>query len=226
MTQGGGGIGILALSESLGAGNGAINVNPNPNVNPPGPIDTTNGLNAIGILADSGTILNNHNGDPTATSSGPVQVTAKNISSTGQYSVGISATGITGSVTAKVLSGGLVMGGSQADPWQSNPTKVGPTYGLSAAGVVLGSAGGIATLPIATLINDGSIGALSDLAVASPSSSFHGDPSFPPFPTSNNTTIINNSDGTITGFTQLVGGNNSIVNNGTFNLRHFADTTG
>ena len=41
---------------------------------------------------------------------------------------------------------------------------------------------------------------------------------------SNNTSIINN--GTITGFVQLVGGNNSILNNGLFDLRHFADTTG
>ncbi len=54
---------------------------------------------------------------------------------------------------------------------------------------------------------------MSDRAVAS-------SPLFP----SNNTSIINN--GTITGFVQLVGGNNSIVNNGLFNLRHFADTNG
>ena len=38
--------------------------------------------------------------------------------------------------------------------------------------------------------------------------------------------VINN--GTITGFVQFTGGNNSILNdvNGTFNLRHFADTNG
>src|SRR5262249_61082588 len=57
-----------------------------------------------------------------------------------------------------------------------------------------------------TLINDGFIGALSDRAVA-------GDPQ-----------VVNN--GTIEGFVQFTGGNNSILNNGTFNLRHFADTTG
>src|SRR4029077_9127226 len=57
-----------------------------------------------------------------------------------------------------------------------------------------------------TLINDGNIGALSDRAVA-------GDP-----------VVINN--GTITGFVQFTGGGNSIENNGVFNLRHFADTTG
>ncbi len=36
--------------------------------------------------------------------------------------------------------------------------------------------------------------------------------------------VINN--GTITGFVQFTGGNNSILNNGIFNLRHFADTNG
>src|SRR5262249_4537481 len=56
------------------------------------------------------------------------------------------------------------------------------------------------------LTNNGSIGALSDLAIV-------GDPQ-----------VTNN--GTITGFVKFTGDNNSIVNNGTFNLRHFADTTG
>ena len=56
------------------------------------------------------------------------------------------------------------------------------------------------------MINDGSIGALSDRAVA-------GDPQ-----------VINN--GTITGFVQFTGGGNSILNNGLFDLRHFADTNG
>ena len=92
--------------------------------------------------------------------------------------------------------------------WQADVTSVGTAYGLPAAGVILGSAVGTATLT-----NDGSIGALSDRAVAS-------SPLFP----SNNTSIINN--GTITGFVQLVGGKNSILNDGTFNLRHFADTNG
>ena len=36
--------------------------------------------------------------------------------------------------------------------------------------------------------------------------------------------VINN--GTITGFVQFTGGDNSIINNGLFNLRHFADTNG
>jgi hypothetical protein len=92
--------------------------------------------------------------------------------------------------------------------WQPDVTSMGVTYGLPSAGVILGSSVGAATLT-----NDGSIGALSDRAVAS-------SPLFP----SNNTSIINN--GSITGFTQLVGGNNSIVNKGAFNLRDFEDTTG
>ncbi len=85
--------------------------------------------------------------------------------------------------------------------WQADLTSVGPTYGLPAAGVILSSTGGTATLT-----NDGSIGALSDLAVS-------GDPQ-----------IVNS--GTITGFVQFGSGDNSILNNGTFDLRHFADTNG
>jgi hypothetical protein len=121
----------------------------------------------------------------------------------GQFGTAISATGGSGGVTVTIPSGGSIMGG-----WQADVTSVGSTYGLPAAGVILGSSVGTATLT-----NDGTIGALSDRAVAS-------SPLFP----SNNTSIINN--GTITGFVQLVGSNNSIVNNGTFNLRHFADTNG
>ena len=94
------------------------------------------------------------------------------------------------------------MGGWQADLDRCRLEHAG--FALPAAGVILSSAGGTATLT-----NDGSIGALSDRAVA-------GDPQ--------DTSIINN--GTITGFVQFTGGDNSILNNGTFNLRHFADTNG
>ena len=120
------------------------------------------------------------------------------ISTTGQFSTGINAnTGALGNVTVNVAQGGSVMGG-----WQAGLTGVGSDlFALPAAGVILSSTGGTATLN-----NDGSIGALSDRAVA-------GDP-----------VVINN--GTITGFVQFTGGGNSIVNNGLFDLRHFADTTG
>ena len=114
----------------------------------------------------------------------------------GEFSTAINATA-GGNVTVNVAPGGSVMGG-----WQAGVAGVGSSaFALPAAGVILSSTGGIETLT-----NDGSIGALSDRAVA-------GDP-----------VIINN--GTITGFVQFTGGNNSILNNGTFNLRHFADTNG
>src|SRR5262249_16334424 len=87
-----------------------------------------------------------------------------------------------------------VMGG-----WQADLASVGPTYGLQATGVFLSSAD-------SKLTNFGSIGALSDRAIA-------GDP-----------VVINY--GTITGFVQFTGGDNSIIHYCTFNLRHFADTTG
>ena len=219
-TEGGNGIGIAAASVG-----GSIAVNSS------GPITTTNS-GAFGILADSGNILNNNNmiinnpiltpGGPitvmasgaistqgaeahgiwAASTTGPVQVTATNVSTSGQFSTAINAvsTGINGTggsnVTVNIPSGGSVMGG-----WQPDVTSVGVTYGLPAAGVILSSTGGTATLT-----NFGSIGALSDRAVA-------GDPQ-----------VINN--GVITGFVQFTGGNNSIVNNGTFNLRHLADTNG
>ena len=202
-TMGGNGSGIFATS-----GSGSIIVNAS------GPINTTDGSNAVGILADSGTSLIQTSGlltdtstirpSPTSTT-GSVQVNATNVSTLGQFGTGISATAGSGGVTVNILPGGSVMGG-----WQADLTSVGSTYGLPAAGVILASTGG----GTATLTNDGSIGALSDRAVANS----------PRFPSSNNTSIINN--GTITGFVQLVGGNNSILNDGTFNLRHFADTTG
>jgi autotransporter family porin len=235
-TSGGGGIGILAVSGGTPTEprSGSVTINSS------GPINT-NGTGALGIVADSGKLRNQNNSAPIQPS-GPVEVMASgaittqgdvshgiwassttssvevtaatNVSTPGQFSVGINAVspGITGTpggnVTVSIPSGGSVMGG-----WQADLTGVGsdPTNkfsGLPSAGVILGSAGGTATL-----INNGSIGALSDRVVASS-----------PLFSSNNTSIINNS--TITGFVQLVGGNNSILNDGTFNLRHFADTTG
>ncbi|MGO4842048.1 hypothetical protein AB4144_58275, partial [Rhizobiaceae sp. 2RAB30] len=86
--------------------------------------------------------------------------------------------------------------------WQQDVTGIGPSpdFGLPAAGIVLGSTDGTATLT-----NDGSIGALSDRAV-------FGDP-----------LIINN--GVMTGFVTLTGVN-QFSNNGSFEVRHFADTDG
>jgi outer membrane autotransporter protein len=250
-TQGSNGVGIGASS-----GSGSIDVNLS------GPI-TTGGSGALGILANSlgGPIAVQMSGQGTITTQGPeshgiqassttgtVQVTATNVSTTGEFSTAINATSAgsrsvaaasippggvtpsnvdstgvlpvitglraagggttaapTGNVTVNIAAGGSIMGGWQATPFSlSNPGApgtIGPLYGLPAAGVILSSAGGTATLT-----NDGSIGALSDLAIV-------GDPQ-----------VTNN--GTITGFVQFTGGDNSIINNGTFNLRYFADTDG
>jgi hypothetical protein len=215
--RGGGGLGIVAVAGSPdgASASGPVTVDAS---GASGPI-VADGSNAIGILADSGTIRNFvADENPPTTTTGAVLVNASHFSASGkfgvsiqgQYGVGISATGGSGGVAVNIPSAGSVMGG-----WQLDVNSVGPTYGLPAAGVILGSSVGAATLT-----NNGAIGALSDRAIASPLPSYFGAS----FPTSNNTTITNN--GTITGFVQLLGGNNSIVNNGTFNLRHFADTTG
>jgi outer membrane protein OmpA-like peptidoglycan-associated protein len=232
-TSGGGGIGILAYStgpatSSSFGGSGSVTVNSS------GPITTT-GAGALGIVADSGTLRNATRGLPAqpggaimVTASGaistqgdlshgiwassttsPVQVTvsATNVSTTGQFSVGINAVspGIGGTgggdVMVSILPGGSVMGGWQADLTSVGSDPTGNFGGLPSAGVILTSLGGTTTL-----INNGSIGALSDRAIA-------GDPQ-----------VTNN--GTITGFVQFTGSNNSIDNFGTFNLRHFADTNG
>jgi outer membrane autotransporter protein len=260
------GIGIGATSGIASNNGGSIDVSSS------GPI-TTNGSGALGILANSGTassaggpIVVTLSGQGSITTQGPeshgiqassttgsVQVTATNVSTTGEFSTAINATsselsvtpahgigtasspsgevaplngpppdgpvpvitgvnaartGIArasgGNVTVNIASGGSIMGGWQATPFSlSNPNApgtIGTLYGLPAAGVILSSAGGTAILN-----NNGSIGALSDLAIV-------GDPQ-----------VTNN--GTITGFVQFAGANNSITNNGTFDLRNFAQTT-
>jgi type V secretory pathway adhesin AidA len=101
-----------------------------------------------------------------------------------------------GNAAVNIASGVSVMGG-----WQAGLTGGSGPFNLPAAGVILNPTGGTGTLT-----NNGIIGALSDRAVA-------GDPQ-----------VINN--GTITGFVQFTGGDNSILNNGLFDLRHFADTDG
>ena len=226
-TEGGQGFGILALARNgggLGINSGGVTVASS------GPI-TTSGAEALGIVADSGTIYNatrpaspgpggnimvtasgaittqgaEAHGIWAASTTGTVLVNAfNNVSTTGQFSTGINAisSGLPGTpggnVAVNVAPGVSVMGG-----WQAGVTGVGSStfFALPSAGVILGSAGGTATLT-----NDGSIGALSDRAVA-------GDPQ-----------VINNF--LITGFVQFTGGDNSIINNGTFDLRHFADTNG
>jgi hypothetical protein len=141
---------------------------------------STQGAESHGILGDSTT--------------GSVNIDANSVITKGEFSTGVVAMG-SGNVNVTIPQGGAVMGG-----WQPSVSGTGTVYGLPSAGVIFATAG------IATLNNAGSIGALSDRAVA-------GDPQ-----------VTNN--GTITGFVQFTGSNNSIINNGTFALRHFADTDG
>jgi outer membrane autotransporter protein len=184
---------------ALSSGSGNITVNSS------GPINTTTGSNAVGILADSsGTILRRIPG--LLTDVQPINPVPTAITGSVQVNTSnnVLARGEFGTgISATSGSGAVtvnVQAGSVIGGWQADLTSVGPTYGLQAAGIFLSSPGGT------TLTNNGFIGALSDRAIA-------GDP-----------LVINN--GTIEGFVQFTGGNNSILNNGTFNLRHFADTTG
>jgi autotransporter family porin len=204
-THGGGGAGIMGFS-----GSGSVTVNAM------GPINVSDGTGAVGILADSGTILGRSSGlrtdtgtvisgVPFAATTGPVQVNATNVLATGQFGAAISATAGSGGVTINIPSGGSIMGG-----WQADLTSVSPTYSLPATGVFFSSTGG----GTATLINGGSIGALSDRALGGNVGA----------PDSGPITVTNN--GTITGFVQFTGDNNNIDNNGTVSLRHFAQTTG
>jgi autotransporter family porin len=136
---------------------------------------------------------------------GSVRVAATNVSAPGQYSTGIKATGGTevhgGHSSRRCGHGWLAAGRGQRrnDAWPA------------CRRVVLGSTGGVATLR-----NAGSIGALSDRAVAA-IDLYRTGPAADP-------NIVNNGD--LTGFVTLGGGTNSVVNNGSFNMRHFADTGG
>ncbi len=106
-------------------------------------------------------------------------------------------------VMVNVASGASVIGG-----WQADLTGGSDLFNLPAAGVILGSTGGTATLT-----NDGTIGALSDRAVAS-------SPLSPQHNTSSLTTAPSpascNSPAAITAFSTMA----------CSTCRHFADTTG
>lgn len=214
-TSGGNGVGIIALS-----GGGTIDVTSSGSI-------ATNGTGALGIYTETSsqiarfatefpgasvyagpatgatttvsasgpisTVGAESHGIWASSTNGSVVVNARQIVTTGQFSAAVHAEGTATSVN--IATGGSAMGG-----WQADVASVGSIYGLPAAGVVLSSTGGAATLT-----NNGSIGALSDRAVL-------GDP-----------VIFNN--GTMTGFVTLVG-QSDYHNNGSFNLRHFADTNG
>jgi outer membrane autotransporter protein len=157
-----------------------------------GPI-TTSGQEAHGIRAT------------TANAGASTVDTSAAIATSGQLSVGTYALGSTTDITVGV--GGNISGG-----WQPDLTSIGAT-GLPSAGIAIGSnASG------ATLVNNGSVGALSDRAIAELDRYAIG--------VAGPLTVTNN--GNVTGFVQL-GAGDSIFSNLTptsLDLRHFADTTG
>jgi|GEM_PF-1303162 len=121
----------------------------------------------------------------------------------GEYGVGILAESAAAAATVQIGAGGSVLGG-----WQADVASFGPTTAFPSAGVLIAGA-------TATLQNAGSIGALSDRAVA--------DTGLAP----GNLALTNS--GTVTGFVDLsAGGTNTWVNaaGGLFDVRHFADTNG
>ena len=121
--------GTIASSTTFNGAPGTENIAVTPSAGPGGSIVvttsgqgsiTTQGFESHGIWATSTT--------------GSVQVTATNLSTTGQFSAGIYAAG-GGGTTVSVAQGASVMGG-----WQSDVTGVGPTDSLPAAGVILAPA--------------------------------------------------------------------------------------
>jgi autotransporter family porin len=185
---------VTQTGGSITAGNVGINVATGgvATVTNSGPITTSNDASTgIRVAGDGAATVQNNNtivvqgagstGISALAASGAVNVTnTSSVTSTGSGAIGVLAGGagpvtVTNSATGNVLGGGSAGGG------------------VSISG---GSA---------TLINDGTIGALSDRAVFG------------------SALIANN--GTMTGFVQLAGVND-YVNNGVFNLRHFADTDG
>ena len=97
---------------------------------------------------------------------------------------------------AYVETRGAVLGGWGVDA----------TTGLTAAGIRFDAVNGLARVAAGS-----TVGALSDLAISGTTTGVGSE--------------IENA-GTVTGFVQFGGGDNSFLNNGTFNLRHFADTNG
>src|SRR6185503_17523280 len=79
------------------------------------------------------------------------------------------------------------------------------TTGLTAAGIRFDAVNGLARVAAGS-----TVGALSDLAISGTTTGVGSQ--------------IENA-GTVTGFVQLVGGVNDFLNNGLFDLRHFAQTT-
>jgi outer membrane autotransporter protein len=115
-----------------------------------------------------------------------------------------------GNVTASgELSHGIFANASASgDAYVETSSAVLGGWGAGAAGIRLNGLNGFARVDAGS-----TVGALSDLAISGTTTGVGG-------------TIQIENAGTVTGFVQFGGGDNSIINNGTFNLRHFADTNG
>ena len=187
------GMGIVAQRSNAGGTGGSIQVD-----TVAGTAITVTGKNSFGIE------LNNANGATTLNAQGSV-------TASGDTSAAILALSkATGPVNVTVGSGASVQGG-----WMANPLTNGAYTNQTppaAAGVLLGAAGGTATLT-----NAGTIGAGTDRAIESLESVVT--------PASVMTTQITNT-GTITGTISLGSGNDELNNQGTYQLRGFADTNG
>lgn len=125
----------------------------------------------------------------------------------------------TGDVTV-IVNGNVTASGQSSRGIFANASTGGNAYVETSSAVLGGWGPGAAGVHLVyglngfARINAGStVGALSDLAISGTLTGVGG------------TTGIENA-GTVTGFVQFGGGDNSFLNNGLFNLRHFAAPTG
>ncbi len=164
-----------------------------------------NGLGAAGLLIRAG--------------ADTVLTVNASVIAEGNYAAGINAFG--DPLTITIANGVSVMGGWQADATGTGPAAstgvVAPAISpVLAAGVIVGSYSVVADPAGVTLTNNGTIGALSDRAIAE--AQRYGVGTIMPL-------MVTNT-GTITGFVELSDGAATFNNLGLFDLRHFADADG
>jgi autotransporter family porin len=145
---------------------------------------------------------------------------AGDIVMTGKYGIGalvLSSTTAAGGVHVTVDAGASVTGG-----WQADMST--PGYNGAAAGLVIGGKAG--TGFTARLDNNGSVGALNDLAIASSGGSYDVGLGYGYVDSGGAIDIENN--GTVSGFFRLRGDGNIFhnISSNSLDLRDFADTTG
>jgi outer membrane autotransporter protein len=158
----------------------------------------TTGAGAHGIFAEQGGRVYPTGATDPAMALGDVTVISNgNVTASGELSHGIFANASTAG-NAYVETRSAVLGG-----WVFNAA------GAGAAGIQLNGLNGFGRV-----VAGSTVGALSDLAISGTTTGVGG-------------TIQIENAGIVTGFVQFSGGdNNSILNDGTFDLRHFADTNG